>query len=127
MATLLELDFSFPILRKKTHVVSGYPEVQLMSLIVIATKLSHPFDDVERLPETEADPTMVKVDWTIWRKIMAERPTKGLKRGEEIKITDEDVMAMSGKHMDGYLDWYQRTWIDDRNPKSKFLDTRILI
>lgn len=51
---------------------------------------------------------------------MAEVPTKGLKRGEEIKITDTDVMQMSGKQMDGYLDWYQRTWVDDRNPKSKF-------
>lgn len=53
---------------------------------------------------------------------MAEAPTKGLKRGEEIKITDADVMKMSGKQMDDYLDWYQRTWIDDRNPKSMSLD-----
>ena len=53
---------------------------------------------------------------------MAEAPTKGLKRGEEIKVTDADVMKMSGKQMDDYLDWYQRTWIDDRNPKSMFLD-----
>jgi RNA polymerase I-specific transcription initiation factor RRN7 len=93
-----------------------------MSLIVIATKLSHPFDDIERVPYSETDPTTVKVDWAKWRKIMAEAPTKGLKRGEEIKITDADVMKMSGKQMDDYLDWYQRTWIDDRNPKSMSLD-----
>jgi len=98
-----------------------------MSLIVIATKLSHPFDDVERIPETDVDPTMVKIDWAIWRKIMAEAPTKGLKRGKEIEITDEDVMKMSGKQMDDYLDWYQRTCIDDRNPKSKCLCIPILI
>lgn len=91
-----------------------------MSLIVIATKLSHPFDDIERVPQSEADPTTVKVDWTKWRETMAESPTKELKRGEEIKITDADVMKMSGKQMDDYLDWYQRTWIDDRNPKSSF-------
>lgn len=117
---MLELDFSFPILRKKALEVSGYPEVQLMSLITIATKLSHPFDDVERVPQSETDPTTVKVDWAMWREIMAEAPTKGLKKGDEIKTTDEDVMKMSGKEMDDYLDWYQRTWIDDRNPKSKF-------
>lgn len=57
---------------------------------------------------------------------MAEAPTKGLRRGEEIKITDADVMKMSGKQMDDYLDWYQRTWIDDRNPESMFLDIPIL-
>ena len=51
---------------------------------------------------------------------MAEAPTKGLNRGEEIKVTEADVMKMSGNKMDDYLDWYQRTWIDDRNPKSTF-------
>jgi len=91
-----------------------------MSLIVIATKLSHPFDDLERIPQSETDPTTVKVDWARWRKIMAEAPTKGLNRGEEIKVTEADVMKMSGNKMDDYLDWYQRTWIDDRNPKSTF-------
>jgi RNA polymerase I-specific transcription initiation factor RRN7 len=50
---------------------------------------------------------------------MAEAPSKGLKRGEEIRITDSDVMNMSGKQMDDYLDWYQQTWVDDRDPKSE--------
>lgn len=118
--TLLDLDFSFPLLHKRTYGVSAYPEIQLMSLIVIATKLSQPFDDVERIPESEADPTTVKIDWAKWRKIMAESPTKNLKRGEEIKITDSDVMNMSGKQMDDYLDWYQRSWIDDRDPRSEY-------
>ena len=91
-----------------------------MSLIVIATKLSQPFDEVERIPQSETDPTTVKVDWNRWREIMADAPSRGLKRGEEIKVTDADVMKMSGKQMDDYLNWYQRTWIDDRNPKSMF-------
>jgi RNA polymerase I-specific transcription initiation factor RRN7 len=43
-----------------------------MSLIVIATKLSHPFDDVDRVPQSEIDPTTVKVDWVKWRKITAD-------------------------------------------------------
>jgi len=91
-----------------------------MSLIVIATKLSQPFDEVDRIPQSETDPTTVKVDWKRWREIMADAPTKGLKRGEEINVTDAGVMKMSGKQMDDYLNWYQRTWIDDRNPKSMF-------
>lgn len=118
LATLLKLDFKFPMSDKRTYRVSAYPEIQLISLIVIATKLSHPFDDIERSPQSEDDPTTVKLDWERWREIMAETPTKGLKRGTEIKVTDTDVMKMSGKQMDDYLNWYQRTWIDDRNPKS---------
>jgi RNA polymerase I-specific transcription initiation factor RRN7 len=119
LATLLGLEFSFPIMHKRTYGVSAYPELQLLSLLIIATKLSHPFDDVERVPQSEDDPTTVKVDWEIWREIMAEAPTKGLKRGTEIKITDIDVMNMTGMQMDDYLNWYQRTWIDDRDPKSE--------
>ncbi len=94
-----------------------------MSLIVIATKLSHPFDDINRVPQSEIDPTTVKVDWVRWRKITAEAPIKGLRRGKEIKVADADVMTMSGNQMDDYLDWYQRTWLDDRSPKSEFLNS----
>jgi len=50
---------------------------------------------------------------------MRERSSEGLKRGDEIKLTDVDVFDMSAKKMDDYLDWYQRTWIDDRDAKSR--------
>lgn len=49
---------------------------------------------------------------------MGERSSDGLKQGDEIKVTDADVLDMSEKKMDDYLDWYQRTWIDDRDAKS---------
>lgn len=89
-----------------------------MSLIVIATKLSQPFDHISRYPVGESDPSTVQIDWAKWAEIMAEPPTDGLNRGEEIHVTDADVLGMSEKAMDDYLDWYQGTWIDDRRPKS---------
>ena len=89
-----------------------------MSLIVIATKLSQPFDNIPRDHESDADPTSVKIDWGKWRQIMAEPPSDRLRRGEEIKVTDLDVFSMNDKKLDDYLDWYQRTWIDDQGPKS---------
>ena len=49
---------------------------------------------------------------------MSQVPSEGLKQGDEIKVTDADVLGMSEKKIDDYLDWYQRTWIDDRDPKS---------
>jgi RNA polymerase I-specific transcription initiation factor RRN7 len=91
----------------------------LISLIVVATKLSHPFDDITRIPESDVDPTTVKIDWKIWNEIMADAPLTGLKRGDEMTITDETVMGMDGKKIDDYLDWYQRIWIDDRDSKSE--------
>jgi len=89
-----------------------------MSLVVIATKLCHPFDNIVRFPESEADPTTVKIDWQKWTQIMGEKFSDGLARGEEMKITDANVFTMTDHKLDEYLNWYQRTWIDDRDPKS---------
>lgn len=93
-----------------------------MSLIVIATKLSHPFDDIVRHPESETDPTIVKINWDKWQEIMIDKSHEGLKRSEEIHVKDTDVASMDDKEMDDYLDWYQRTWIDGSEPKSEFID-----
>lgn len=92
-----------------------------MCLVVVATKLSHPFDDIVRIPESEVDPTTVKIDWKRWAEIMVEPPSVGLRRGDEWKVKDTDVFDMSKKQLDDYLDWHQRTWYDDRDPKSKLM------
>lgn len=90
-----------------------------MSLLVIATKLAHPFDDVVRIPESYSDPSAAKIDWSHWIKTTFRKPSKGLARGEAIKVVDTDVWNMNAKKLDDYLDWYQNTWVDDRDPKSK--------
>lgn len=118
LAKLLDIDFCWPVTTKKLQGVSAYPELQLMCLIIIATKLSNPFDDIDRFPEDDSDPSIVRIDWSKWVRTMEERPSRGLKRGDEIKVSDTDVWSMNAKKMDDYLDWYQRTWIDDRDPKS---------
>jgi RNA polymerase I-specific transcription initiation factor RRN7 len=117
---MLGIDFTYPILQKTKGDTSS-PEIQLMSLIVVATKLSQPFDDTVRHPEDDSDPTTVKIDWKKWQEVMIEKPQDGLKRGEEIHVEDTDVPAMSEKQMDDYLDWYQRTWVDGNEPKSRLL------
>ncbi len=90
-----------------------------MSLIIIAVKLGHPFDNVSRLPVDEADPTTVKIDWVAWARIMAEKES-GLKRGDEIKVRESEAWKMDESEMDGYLDWFQRTWVDEGSSKSTY-------
>lgn len=119
LESLLGFDFTYPILQKRAHEIRVYPEIQIISMIILATKLSHPFDDITRIPESDLDPTVLKIDWAKWRQIMSEKATEGMKRGDEIKVQDTDVLDMSEKKMDDYLDWYQRTWTDDRDPKSE--------
>jgi len=90
-----------------------------MCLIVVATKLSQPFDDIVRHPESESDPSTVKIDWKKWREVMTEKHIPGLRRGEEIMVTDMEVLSMSTEAMDDYMDWYQRMFLDDRPSKSE--------
>jgi RNA polymerase I-specific transcription initiation factor RRN7 len=118
LGRILELDYSFPNTLGR-HTVTANPEIQIISLIIIATKLCQPFDDIARVPESVTDPSGLKLDWEAWSDIMAEKLPKGLKRGQEISVTDGDVFKMKGKELDDYLDWYHRTWVDDSDPKCK--------
>jgi RNA polymerase I-specific transcription initiation factor RRN7 len=116
LAEMLDIDFCYLIPQKRLNGLQPYPEIQLMSLIVIATKLSQPFDDIVRHPQSDVDPTIMKIQWSKWRDIMAESSSGG-SNGENIILRDEDVFGMSEKKMDDYMDWFQRTWIDDRESK----------
>ncbi len=108
------------------HRVTANPETQIISLIIIATKLCQPFDDILRVPESVVDPSGLKLDWETWSEIMTEKIPEGLKRGQEINVTDGDIFKMKGKELDDYLDWYQRTWVDDSDPKSKSVKCGLL-
>ncbi|KAH7383738.1 RNA polymerase I-specific transcription initiation factor-like protein rrn7 [Cadophora sp. MPI-SDFR-AT-0126] len=119
LESLLQMDFAYPT-AKTARKGTGHPEVQLVSLIAIATKLAYPFDKVNRTPDSYFDPSTVKLDWSQWLKTTAQEKLRGLARGEAIQVTDTDVWDLNTKKMDDYLDWYQNTWIDDRDPKSKY-------
>ncbi|KAG9231397.1 60S ribosomal protein L40 [Amylocarpus encephaloides] len=102
---------------KATYDSLAYPEIQIISMIVVATKLCYPFDEIERLPEAESHPTTVIINWNRWREITVLQRTKKLKKGEQFKVAEGDVLRMGEKELDDYLNWYQRTWIDHREPK----------
>lgn len=122
LAKMLQIDYSWKaVATRRVNSVSAHPEIQMISLIVIATKLAHPFDNIPRYPESESEATIVRIDWEKWVSTMKDAPSRGLKRGEEIKVTEADVPNMNAKEMDDYLDWYQRTWVNDSDPKSTFL------
>lgn len=90
-----------------------------MSLIVVATKLSQPFDDIIRYSESESDPGIVQINWSKWAESIGEPPVVGLKKDEEVYVTDKDVVGMNEEAMDDYLDYFQKNWLDDRPPKGK--------
>ena len=97
-----------------------YPELSMMGLVVMSVKLLEPLDDVIRKPESIVDPASMRVRWESWKEVMAEKEVKGLKPGEEVKVREENVFEMTGEKLDDYLNWYQKTWMynkEDKLPK----------
>ncbi len=123
LAALLSIDFRFPRPRQR-QLASSSPEASLMSLLIIGVKLHHPFDDLPRSAVSFNDPAVLKIDWSKWveaQKSHESRIQAGsyLARGSEMNILEEDVMRMSGEQMDDYLNWYERTWIDEDRAQHK--------
>ena len=40
-------------------------------------------------------------------------------RGNELLVNEQDVMKMSGDQLDEYLDWYEKTWVNEEGEKQK--------
>jgi len=120
LAKVLSLEFQYPNILAR-HRLIEYPELRIIGLIVISTKLIQPFDDIVRTPETVTDAGALKLDWNEWQGLMTEKVSKGLKLGEEAKVTEDDVFNMSDEKLDDYLNWYQKTWTDDVESKCKVL------
>lgn len=114
---LLKFDFKFGGSGGKRRTVLSYPEAQLMSLVIIATKLLFPFDSdsLQRYPRNEAEQGILIIDWNTWmdsRKASKDLDGQNasLENGKEINVKDTDVFNMSAQQLDRYMDWYQRTW-----------------
>ncbi|OAP55988.1 hypothetical protein AYL99_10140 [Fonsecaea erecta] len=123
--TITKYDFCYtgatnssrPIRRQPT----AYPESQLISLVVIATKLLFPFDsaDVKRYPQDPNDPATLQMNWPSWLEAKTEFDQQGeagedadlLKPGSEVHVTDNDILDMTDRQLDQYMDWYQKMWI----------------
>ncbi|KAI1297969.1 hypothetical protein F5Y03DRAFT_368838 [Xylaria venustula] len=120
LGEILKLGFSYPTGGKKLRTMDN-PEILLMSLIVVSAKLLYPLDGVERLPINEDDPRRTRVDWKKWQKITAETPMEeraNLTRGEEYKVTSDDILTMDKEKLDDYMDWYEKMWLNDVEPKT---------
>lgn len=107
------------------------PEVQSIVLIILATKLLFPFDDLKRNPATSKEPATQTVNWQEWmqaqRKFSHHEQTGGQIGKEQLmRITDEDALGMNKSEIDQYLDWYEKDWLHDvktSNPIAEMFPT----
>jgi RNA polymerase I-specific transcription initiation factor RRN7 len=115
------LGYSFTYKASSTrHRIIELPELQLMSIIVVALKLFQGFDGKERRPKTDNEAASLVIDWDVWQKSTRE-PESALgyfPKGGEINVVERDVFNLSKGQMDQYMDWYEKMWVDDAEPKS---------
>ncbi|KAJ5713845.1 uncharacterized protein N7483_011026 [Penicillium malachiteum] len=103
------------------------PEVQMVVLIVMATKLLFPFDDIERHPATTMEPATQSMNWQAWMQAQqqfdAEKVT-GVEMGKEkiIQMTDSDVLGMDPSKLDEYMDWYEKSWLGTQAVTNQITD-----
>ncbi|KAK2872060.1 hypothetical protein FQN49_002593 [Arthroderma sp. PD_2] len=99
------------------------PEVQLMSLVVVAAKLLFPFDSIKRYPRTPNDPAVQTIDWDKWAEAQSTFDNRGISQGfltnsAAMQATEKDAMEMTQQQLDEYMDWYDRLWIADKEGKA---------
>ncbi|KAI9846588.1 MAG: Pol I core factor CF [Sclerophora amabilis] len=104
------------------HEVTDLPEVQLMSTLIIAVKISQGFDDVERHPKTVGEQGTLALDWDIWQKTRSLRQTTardegGLSNSEALKMSEAQAFEMDKTQLDQYMDWYATIWVDEAQPR----------
>jgi RNA polymerase I-specific transcription initiation factor RRN7 len=122
LARILDIDFTLQLGGKTSSSrVLRYPEVQLMSLLVVATKLFFPIDDIDRHPLSANDLSALQMDWPEWA--AAQSSVQGgndseiqnskddtapdLSFPEAFKISESDCLSMGDEELDRYMDWYQ--------------------
>lgn len=123
IASLLNVRFMFPgpgTRQKK----SSFPETQLVALLVVAVKLFHPLDQLQRKSRSWTEPGILSIDWNVWCDSQAEYEARftsegQIGRGNILSVTEQDIMKMSGAQLDEYMDWSEQTWVDEERLVSR--------
>ncbi|KAI0021256.1 hypothetical protein F4780DRAFT_295605 [Xylariomycetidae sp. FL0641] len=120
ISEVLSNRFMYPVGGKRIRTMEN-PEVLLVTLVVVSAKLLYPLDGVPRPPRDGLDPRSTAFDWSVWQDITRERPLEerpNLLPGEEYKITPSDALNMDKTKLDDFMDWFEKMWIGDGEPKT---------
>ncbi|KAI7342538.1 hypothetical protein KC367_g3970 [Hortaea werneckii] len=114
LAHTLELDFSFTprSKTKRNETVLQYPEVRLMAVVVVATKLLFPFDEIKRYPGSASDLSALSLKWSAWvnlhsKKQEGSKPSETLSYAQSMSFSQMDAAQAAGERLDEYMDWFE--------------------
>lgn len=111
-ARLLDMQFTYDtqVTPRSQLDILRLPEGQLISLLLVVTRLLFPFNDEPWVASNASELAAAGVDWNAWAAARArmgeEKESIGLSHIEALRLTENDVPDMSEKTMDEYLDWY---------------------
>jgi RNA polymerase I-specific transcription initiation factor RRN7 len=110
LVSLLDLEIEFDISKKSNRSLLRYPEVLLMALLVVTTKLLFPMDSRRFKVNTETDLSALPLDWDAWAKHHDARAGDQTKRAnlsfaEAFSASETDCLKMADEKLDTYLDW----------------------
>ncbi|KAI7187927.1 hypothetical protein KC363_g5728 [Hortaea werneckii] len=114
LAHTLELDFSFTprSKTKRNETVLQYPEVRLMAVVVVASKLLFPFDDIKRYPCSASDLSALSLKWSAWVNLHSNKqedskPSGTLSYEQSMSFSQMDAAQAAGERLDEYMDWFE--------------------
>ena len=117
LASFLETGFKFPKALSRLQ-ISHYPEIKLMSLVIICVKLSYGFEASEDRSESIKSSSGLSMNWAKWQEAQLKKPrdarrSDGLKPSEAIQTKEENIFKMNKRQLDEYMDWYEEMWTKD--------------
>ncbi|KAH6607866.1 eukaryotic translation initiation factor 5a [Trichoderma cornu-damae] len=107
LASVLGYQFHFPT-EKSSNPRLDYPEIRLMALLVVATKLCFPFPD-DNLGAQIQNASCLRAptfDWERWRQGKGDLPTQRDARASNFnfdKVTPSQVVSMADDELDAYF------------------------
>ncbi|KAK4506028.1 hypothetical protein PRZ48_003993 [Zasmidium cellare] len=124
LGRLMQIDFTYSLdAQAWTNMSLRFPEIRLMALVVITTKLLFPFDDQKRYPKSARDPAALAMDWKLWTQLHSHGNNAEDANGEKgdpltfedaFKMTETESLDLAGDRLDQYLDWYERNMASEQ-------------
>ena len=110
LARIIKIDMTFSASKSCRTVVLRYPEVHLMALVMVATKLLFPLDNKTRKTQANTDLSAFAIDWDGWAKLHEDRDQRedgqsSLTFKQAFEFNEADALEASDDKLDSYLDW----------------------
>lgn len=107
LASTLGCQFQFPI-ERLSNTRLDYPEIRLIALLIVATKLSFPFSEDTSIsqPSNFDSFEMPRLDWESWRRGKQGLPTqhdKKIGKYDFNKVTPSQIVSMDDEELDVYF------------------------